>query len=137
MEKASDTRELTMKGSRKAAPTPKRTMQIHVRCTPTEKAKIQANAYPYGSMSDFLRKLGLKQALKPRPSDDVKEFIGKLDRIAVNINQQTKALNTIALLLKQQKDPDLDLVKIARSEDPSETLEVINNIYDAITKYFS
>ena len=136
MEKATNTRELTMKGSRKAAPTPNKTEVIRVRCTPVDKAQIAINAAPYGSMSDYLRKLGLGHVLKLKPTDEVKELTHQLSRLAVNHNQQTKALNTIAKVIKEEGTKNPQLLKLLELQQPSGLEDQINDTLRALAQHF-
>ena len=126
-----------MKGSRKAASTPNKTEVIRVRCTSVDKAQIAINAAPYGGMSDFLRKLGLGHVLKLKPTDEVKELTHKLSGLAVNHNQQTKALNTIAKVMREEGTKSPQLLKLLELQQRPDLNDQINETLRAIAKHFS
>ena len=77
----------------------KRTHRLpHVRCTPSEYARIQARSSQAGiTLSAFVRQMVLEGAVKVTPSVQTPldfALVNELNRIGTNLNQLTRIANT-------------------------------------------
>lgn len=70
-----------------------------IRCTEDEKTLIRARSNQSGlSMSEYVRQMALMGKIVVKESSFNPELIGQLRKLGVNLNQQTKKLNSTGVM---------------------------------------